>query len=238
MVFMLTSCIETHIKEENGNKIAIPIPDTNQVLTNIKKYLKDTKRIVYVANNPANFEENDLRTSCFFESFELSGLNFDEKIVLDNRNIKDAKNILNGADLIILSGGKILCQLKFFKKIKLKKILKNHDGLCIGISVGTMNLGKIVANFPEELADLNEKRFVKGLGFFDKIIIPHFDGENKVYQIECNEIDVVRDYILPLSKGKSFIGLPNGSYVLVDGQNTTYFGDCYEIADDNVTKKE
>ena len=239
MTIILTSRLETHVRDENGTKTSIPIEDKNEILTNIKKYLKGNKRLVYVANNPKNIEENDIRIVPVFESFDKTGLYFDEKILLDCRNIKQAKEILTDADLIILSGGKCLCQLKFFKKIKLKKILQNYQGLVIGISAGTMNLCKIVANFPEEKADLKEKRWLKGLGFFDEIIIPHFDGETNTYQIECDEVDLVNDYVLPMSHKHKFIGLPNESYVLIDNDlNVKYYGVSYEISNGEVKRRE
>lgn len=235
MAFILASRIETHKKDDNGNKIVLPITNHNEILTNLKKYIKQNKRIVWIANNPKNCEENDARTLVCFESFKLSGFDFEEKIVLDKRNFKKAKDIILGADLLILAGGKCVCQKQFFEKIKLKKLLKQFDGLTIGLSAGSMNLCSTVANFPEELADLKEKRWLKGLGVIDKIIIPHFDGENLKYQIECNEIDLINDYVLPMSHKRSLIGIPNDSYYLIDNDGkVAQFGKIYDITNGEV----
>lgn len=211
--------------------------DENQISTNIKRFLRDTNRVVYIANNPDNAEENDQRAKMCFELLEQNGLSFCEKILLDKRNCKRCKEILADADLIILSGGKCLCQNRFFKKIKLKKLLKNYKGLAIGISAGTMNLCKTVANFPEETADLNDARWLKGLNFYDKTIIPHFDGEAVKYQIECEEIDLINDYVLPMSNKRDLIGIPNGSYILIDNdRKTERFGVMYNISKGKVEK--
>lgn len=239
MTIFLTSRLKTHIKDEEGNRIAVPLDDENQILTNIKKHLKGTKRLVYVANNPDNIEENDFRILTYFESFNLTwrGGEFEEKILLDSRNISKSKEILENADLIILSGGKCLCQKKFFENIGLKDILTKFQGVVIGISAGTMNLCKTVANFPEELSDLDEPRWFEGLGFCDDIIIPHFDGENKIYQIECEEVDVIGDYVLPASYEKALTGIPNGSYILLDeNDKKEYFGTVYKISKGKVKK--
>lgn len=237
MILFLTSMLNTRIKDKDGNKTTIPLENINGVLDNIKKYLSGTNRIVYVANDPNNVIENEERIKNTIDSFSLSNLNFNEKILLDARNKKDAKNIILGANIVILSGGKILCQNKFFRSIRLKKILKHFNGIVIGISAGTMNLCKTVFNFPEEKADIKERKWVKGLGFYDKIIIPHFDGETNTYQIECEEIDVAGDYILPASHKKEFLGIPNGSYILIDNnKNVSFFGEMYAIAN-GVTKK-
>ena len=237
MVLFLTSMLNTRIKDKDGNKTTIPLENINGVLDNIKKYLSGTNRIVYVANDPNNVIENEERIKNTIDSFSLSNLNFNEKILLDARNKKDAKNIILGANIVILSGGKILCQNKFFKSIRLKKILKHFNGIVIGISAGTMNLCKTVFNFPEEKADIKERKWVKGLGFYDKIIIPHFDGETNTYQIECEEVDVAGDYILPASHKKEFLGIPNGSYILIDNnKNVSFFGEMYTI-ENGVAKK-
>ncbi len=239
MAIFLTSRLATHTKDENGIKFSIPLEDTNEILTNIKKYLKGNNRLVYVANDPKNVEENNTRIVPVFESFDKTGINFKEKILLDCRNYKQAKEILSGADLIILSGGKCVCQMKFFRKIGLKKILQTFQGIVIGISAGTMNMGKIVANFPEEKVDLKERRWLKGLGLFDEIIIPHFDGETKTYQIECDEIDLINDYVLPMSYKHQFLGIPNGSYVLIDNERKVhYYGDMYTISNGEVIKRD
>ena len=237
MVLFLTSRLNTLVKDKDGNKTTIPLENVNGVLDNIKKYLSGTNRIVYVANDPNNVIENEERIKNTIDSFSLSNLNFNEKILLDARNKKDAKNIILGANIVILSGGKILCQNKFFRSIRLKKILKHFNGIVIGISAGTMNLCKTVFNFPEEKADIKERKWVKGLGFYDKIIIPHFDGETNTYQIECEEVDVAGDYILPASHKKEFLGIPNGSYILIDNnKNISFFGEMYAI-ENGVTKK-
>ena len=236
MILFLTSRLNTRVMDENGNKITIPIENVNGVLDNIKKYLSGTNRVVYVSNDPNNVIENEERIKNMMDSFSLSNLNFNEKILLDARNKKDAKNIILGANIVILSGGKILCQNKFFRSIRLKKILKHFNGIVIGMSAGTMNLCKTIYNFPEENADIKERRWVKGLGLYDKIIIPHFDGETNAYQIECEEVDVVNDYIFPASHKKEFLGIPNGSYILIDGnKNVSFFGEMYTIKDGKVS---
>lgn len=239
MTFILTSRLVTHRHNEDGSRTPTKIKNKNKILTNIKKNLKAKNRLVWVCNDPNNTIENDTRSALVFKSFDLTFKKepFKEKIVLDSRNKSNAKEILENADIIILSGGKCLCQQNFFKEINLKNILKNFKGIVIGTSAGTMNLCETVANFPEELADLDEPRWFEGLGFCDEIIIPHFDGKTKTYQIPLDEIDIVNDYILPMSKEKDFLGIPNGSYLLVDdGGNKKLYGKCYKISKGEVTR--
>ena len=236
MTVILTSILATHYYDGDGVKCPQPLPDDNGILTEIKKYVKTCSRVVYVVNDPNDTEHNDVSAPPVFEGLRLSGLDFSQKIILDSRNAANAEEEILGADLIILAGGKILCQRDFFRSIKLAGILKRYNGLVIGISAGSMNLCKTVANFPEEISDLGGPLWTDGLGFYDGIIIPHFDGAAKSYQIPCDEIDVVGDYILPMSKGKKFIGIPNLSYILIDGAATSMHGVMYSISDGNVER--
>lgn len=233
---MLTSILPTHYKDEEENYYPIALDDNNSLLSNIQKYVSKYKRLVLVANDPYNEEKSDEKLPILKESFRLSGMDFREVIALDHRNMDRAEEILRTADIIILSGGKIICQKEFFDKINLKQILREHKGLTIGISAGTMNLCETVANFPEEPDDLNDPRWAKGLGLHNEIIIPHYDGETNEYQLGYCEIDIVNDYILPMSKGKRFLAMPNYSYVLIDGKEKKYYGDMYEIIDGITTK--
>ena len=136
--------------------------------------------------------------------------------------------------MIILCGGKCLIQNKFFEKINLKEFLQSYKNLVIGISAGSMNLCNTVANFPEELVDIDDPRWFDGLGFCDKIIIPHFDQNG--YQFDCPEVDLVNDYIFPMSVGKEFYGIDNDSYILINNNKIELFGNIYKIFDKKIQK--
>lgn len=236
MIALLTSKLATYEKDENGNKIPIALKNENEILANIKTFLKARNRIVYVANFQNDFEENDFRSSIIFESFKKAGIDFKEKFVLDARNKDKAKEIVGDANLIILSGGKCTSQLEFFEEINLKSMLEKFNGVVIGISAGTMNLCETVANFPEDVSDISSPRWLSGLGFVNEIIIPHFDGETKTYQIECGDFDVVKKYIIPMSKNKNFLALPNGSYLLFENGKQKIFGVAYRIINKKIIK--
>lgn len=235
MAFILASWLRTNQKDECGVRHPIPLTDINQILTNIKKYTSKTDSLVWIANDPSDYENNDIRGNCVFDSFDLSGFKFKKRTILDNRNKKQAKEIVENADLIILPGGKVICQINFLKEIKLKALLKNFKGLIMGTSAGAMNLCKVVCNFPDEIADLGQPLWTKGLGFYNKIIIPHFDGETKQYQFPCEEMDIANDYILPASMKKELIWLPNDSYILIE-DTIKFFGTYYKIKNKKIKR--
>lgn len=237
MMIFLTSLLYTHYYDENGDRVPIALKDENGIVGNLRNNLKRRQRLVLVANDMYDSEDNDNKISVIRDSFGMSELGFNEYAVLDARNKNSAADIIAGADLIILSGGKCVCQLEFFEEIGLRDILLSYNGIVIGVSAGAMDLCGTVANFPEEVSDLTQNRWLKGLGFVDEIMIPHYDGEQNRYQFECEEFDIATDYILPMSKGKRFTAIPNGSYVMItsDGKKR-YCGDVYTISDGKTVK--
>ena len=236
MAFILASLLRTHIYDENGNRVPVAFYDENGILQTIKTFLPKTDSLVVVANDPFDFADNDQKIFTVAQSFTMAGMPFNRSTVIDERNKTAAADVIKTADLIILSGGKCLRQNNFFNEINLKSLLNAHRGIIIGVSAGAMNLCKTVANFPEEQCDLTEPRWFDGMGLYGGIVIPHFDGETPAYQFDCGDIDPVRDYVLPMSNTADFIGLPNGSFVTVDGGAVSYHGDIYKISKGEVTK--
>ena len=82
-------------------------------------------------------------------------------------------------------------------------------------------------------AAIDEPRWLDGLGLYNGIIIPHFDGVFYQFQLE---FDTVQEYILPMSDWHDFIAIPNLSYILVDENGEKIYGDAYKISKRKVTK--
>jgi len=235
MIF-LTSTLNASRKDAKGKRHAHVIPDTNLMWTNVQKRLPGMKNLVFVANNPADFAINTEWASILFASLELTGFDFKSKTILDNRNIGQAAELVKNAGLIILSGGRVLCQAKFFKQIRLLELLEETKAVVIGSSAGAMNLAKDVCDFEEHASNITAMRWSKGLGIVDSVIfIPHFDGENMIYQQDTGGFDVI-GHLLPLSKDKTLHGFPNGSYAIFENNILSFRGDYYIIENGKVSK--
>lgn len=170
--FILASYIPTNEKDENGVRLPIRIVNENGIVDIIKQPLPKRNKFVFVANKPELIEESEEKGRVNFQSLEMTGISFQELVVLNNKNKHTAKEIISDADLIMLSGGKIICQMNFFKEIGLKELLQGSNALVIGISAGATNLCHKVFNFPEEPADIPEPRIVNALGFLINILSP------------------------------------------------------------------
>ena len=180
----------------------------------------------------SEFEKVDMYSSLLFESLKLSGIVFKEYNVLDARTISRAKEFIEKASFIFLSGGDTYLQNEFFKEIHLKELLNNYDGIIVGQSAGSINMANDVFNSPEKGED-SEPIYFEGLGLTEINIEPHFKidtskfEENEKYQ---------RNYILKESQKRDIYALCDGSYILISNDEKKIFGETYLIKDGKISR--
>lgn len=219
---------------KHGKKIAAIIDNKNSFLNNLKDCINSYGLFVFVCNEPEDFEHND--DSAFFiaQAFERQLTKFENVVVLDSRNVDKAQEYLSKADFVFLCGGKIECQINFLKRIKFNENI-NKDAVIVGVSAGAMNLCKIAYNYPEDITEIDNPKWIDGLGYFNEILIPHFKRfRGNMYHPKG--INLLKKYYLPDSFDRELIGLPNGSYVLIDDANVTLYGKSYSIKDGRLKK--
>ena len=219
---------------KHGEKIAIIIDDKNSFLNNIKDSINSYGLFVFVCNDPQDFERNDKNAFFLNEAFKRQLNEFKEVVVLDNRNVKIAKGYLQKADFVYLCGGKIEYQKNFLKEIEFKNNL-NKNCVVVGVSAGAMNLCEVAYNYPEDLSELDNEKWINGLGYFNKIIIPHFK-RFKGNMYHPKHYNLLKKHYLPDSFNHKLLGLPNGSYILVDEGVSTLYGKSYSIENGKVKK--
>lgn len=210
------------IKKENGKKVPVSFFENNNFLKNMKESINDYNKFVIIASDADNYEQNDYYLKLDMDVLAMSGINFKENVVLDNRNKDDIANVLKNSSLIFLSGGDTLKQNIFFNEINLKEYIKNIDACIVGISAGAINSAKIVFNSPEEEKDLTNPSILEGLGLTTINVEPHFD---------CDKISKIQmDAILKESNNRVIYGLPDKSYIF----NNKVYGKCYRVYKENI----
>lgn len=214
------------VKKENGNKVPIKFFENNNFLKNLKNCVKNNKKFVLVASDPDNYERNDLFLRMDIEALKLSGLVFEEYLVLDGRGKENITNILKDCDLMFLCGGNTLIQNTFFNNIGLKEHLKDINSVIVGISAGSINLANNVYNSPESEEDLKNSPYLNGLELTTINIEPHFmledlsDDHNKLIQ---------RKALLKESYNRTIIALTDGAYILQTNNECKLYGESYKI---------
>lgn len=232
MIRFLTSDFK-HYHKVDGQKIANSFDNTNGIVDQIKEYLKEKNTILFISADSKDIEKVSLYSQLLFEGLRLSGIEFKNYLILSNKTKINAKEYVEKADLIFLSGGDTYIQHQFFTEIKLKDLLVNFNGLIIGQSAGAINMANSVFNSPEN-QEQSEPIFFDGLGLTNINIEPHFQyddtnfDDNGKYQ---------RNAIIRESYNRQIYGQCNGSHIIIDENNVaTIYGDTYLIENGNITK--
>ena len=212
-----------------GAERAILSP-ANGLIDNLKAALPSRPRALFICADPNNHADTDAFARDIGAAIIEAGITISHKSVLDGRNEKEAQLLIWQSDLIVLSGGHVPTQNLFFQKIGLAKLLKNYQGVILGISAGSMNCARRAYAQPEEPGESRPdfRRFYPGLGLSEINILPHYQ------QVKDRMIDGKRlfeDVTYVDSIGNNFLSLVDGSYVLERGGETTLYGEAYAITD-------
>ena len=164
------------------------------------------------------------------DCIHASGIQTASITMLDRRNAHQAEELVKQADWIILCGGHVPTQNRFFHEIGLKGLMKGFDGVVMGCSAGSMNCADEVYSHPElpgEARDPQYRRWLRGLGLTDINLVPHFE------QVRYAQVDGLRlfeDIAFPDSWGHRFYTFRDGGYVIQKtGHPAELRGEAYEI---------
>lgn len=208
----------------------------NGFVDELRKALPNPCRAVFVASSPDDAERTERFAGEIRSGFELTGFRFDHYQVLDRRNAEQCPDLVAEADLLILSGGHVPTQNRFFQEIGLRETLKSYDGVVMGISAGTMNCEELVYAPPEEAGeavDPNYQRFYPGLGLTKVLIFPHFQETR--YEV-VDGLPTLETSLLPDSMGRKIYALVDGSFLLGKDGREELRGEAYLVEDGVLTQ--
>ena len=209
---------------------------SNGFIERLRADLPRPVRALFVCSSPDEPERTERFAGGVRLSFEKEGFAFSGFDILDRRTQADAAKLVGTAELIILAGGHVPTQNRFFREIGLRELLTGFSGVLIGISAGSMNSAEVVYAQPErdgEAIDPDYRRFLPGLGLTKKMILPHYQ---LVRYETLDGLRVMEDVTYPDSMGRQFIAMPDGSYILIDDAGERLFGEAYTIADGQVRR--
>ncbi len=221
MVKFLTSDVGAS-KKINGVRIVSKLNNTNRFVEILQKYITTGENFVFIASNPSAYSKTDAYAKLTFDSFNMSGFNFKNLQVVDDRTSADVENIIKHGSIIYLGGGDTLTQMNFFNKIGLSSVLKKYGKIVIGQSAGALNLADEVYCSPEDEEWDESKKYFKGLGLTKINIEPHYNNSHSSFSQ-----DALHKMLLQDSRKKSFIAITDGSFIVDDGKTQTLFGEGY-----------
>jgi dipeptidase E len=221
---------------ENMNDFSPKLNNINNFVTQLKKYhRKGFDNFIYFPSNPLAYDNNDYYANLYFKAFDNSDFRFKNCFLVDNRNYSEVHDIIKDSDIIILGGGELPRQNTFFNNIHLKQELNYYDGIIVGMSAGSMNLADIVFDFPELDEQIGNPNYLRGLGFTDINIVPHYKPTEKNYILESG-LDAWSTYVLPHSHKINIYALVDGTHILIQNNHAEIFGEAYLVRDSIISR--
>ena len=106
----------------------------NGFVDNLFSCLPKHPRCLFICSSPDSPHMTDRFAQEMKACFEEAGMIFGDFQILDPRTQKDAQLLIWKSDFIILAGGHVPTQNKYFQQINLKDLLKNYQGVVLGTS--------------------------------------------------------------------------------------------------------
>lgn len=208
----------------------------NRFVDELRLHFPDPCRALYICSDPDGWDLTDLYALLTKSMFESAGFPFERFDTLDSRNEDLTARLIQDSNLLILSGGHVPTQNRFFSRIGLRSLLKDFSGVIIGISAGSMNSADEVYAQPEEegeAVDPDYQRFLTGLNLTKTNLLPHYQ-ENRNDLLDGMRI--YEDIACPDSAGRTFYAVPDGSYLFIDDRKEELRGEAYRIRDGVISK--
>lgn len=226
-VFLTSSPCNDDVPE--GVELPCIFFEKNGFVENLRERVPYPARLVVAAADPWDAELNDEMTQTMADCFEYHGMELSSVELLDGRTEEYAQQLIENCDVLLIGGGHVPTQREFFRRICLRELLREFDGVVIGISAGSMNSARIVYAQPEcegESLDPNYMRFFPGLGLADAMILPHYQ---KVKNYILDGKRLYEDITMADSMGHRFIAMPDGSYILAEDGREVLYGEGYLV---------
>ena len=210
---------------------AFDLNPANGFIEEMRKHFPAQCRALFICSDPDACDRTDRFAEDMRIIFQNAGFRFHAYQVLDGRNAREAGKLVRDAQFIILAGGHVPTQNRFFAEIGLRGLLEGFEGIVLGISAGTMNSADVVYAQPEmegEAMNPRYQRFLRGLGLTKTMILPHYQ---MIKDDTLDGLRLFRDIACPDSVGRRFYALVDGSFLLIDGDREELRGEAYLIAD-------
>ena len=141
----------------------------------LKDALFDRESLVFVSAWPDDFARNDDDSDGMHAMFAEQDMPFSRHSVIDRRTAPDeAVRMIREASCIFLMGGEVTFQFGLIKEKGIFEEIRDCSAVILGVSAGSMNLGKHVVDFYESLTPYD------GLDFADLTIKAHYPYDEEM----------------------------------------------------------
>ena len=175
------------------------------------------KSLAFIASEFENgYEKTDYYFRFFLKMFEDINIHFKKAYVVDGRmTIGEIQKAVSEADVIWLSGGDTPTQFAYFQKYGLDKIIKQHNGVVIGMSAGSINLAE--TSICTLACGHYKQEIYHGLGCVNISVEPHFVRSRLSKEV----VELSNTYVI--------YGLCDESLIVCKMKKIEFIGEVYKI---------
>ena len=142
---------------------------TDEIAQVLRENLPVRERLVFISAWPEDCARNDEDSDGMHRMFAERGMGFASHFVIDRRTSPtEAAELVRAAGCVFLMGGDPVLQMALIRDLGLVSPLRESRAVILGVSAGSMNMGKQVA----EIWD--SKSFYEGPGLADITIKSHY----------------------------------------------------------------
>ena len=203
----------------------------NGFINELRRCLPDPLRALDICSHPDAWKITDFYAGITRSYFEDAGFPVERFLTLDSRNEDRAAELIQSSNLILLDGGHVPTQNRFFQRIGLRELMAGYGGVVVGISAGSMNAADVVYAQPEEAGEAVDPSYRRFLGLTQVNVLPHYD---RVKDDILDGLRLFEDITYPDSMGRTFYAIPDGSYLFIEGGRTELRGEAYRIRDGQI----
>ena len=150
---------------------------TDDIAEVLREELIVRDSLVFISTWPDDFAQNDEDSDGMHSMFAEKNMPFTKHSVIDNRTEADeAVRLIRGASCIFLMGGNATLQFDLMNRKRILDEIRQSNAVILGVSAGSMNMGKHVVDIYESLIPY------EGLGFANLTIKAHYPLEEELLQ--------------------------------------------------------
>ena len=212
------------------------VPDT-KIWEDLKKILnidlgENRKKITYIS---ASMDKNLLpkevkgetksRRNGAGKNLKQLGIDIPNSNMLwKDGNPKEMQEQILESDIVYLLGGNPIAQTNYLKAHQLDQVLKQYEGIVIGVSGGSMTMSKnvIVPPCGEKYPKTNIQ---SGIGLTELNVFPHLEYKAGIEKIEIKDGDIYISDLKEISKKYPLLGLSNQSIIRCTKEGIYLIGD-------------
>ena len=142
---------------------------TDEIAEKLREEIPNRDSLVFVSAWPSDSVRNDDDAAGMHGMFAERGIGFSRFSVIDRRtDPEEAGRLIREASCVFLMGGNATLQMRLIHEKHIDDALRETSAVVLGVSAGSMNMGKTTVDIWESLVPY------EGLGFADITMIGHF----------------------------------------------------------------